>query len=101
MKKTFILLITVFLLAFMVILLISMPFITGMHSYSSNLNQNEAIWAESTWTKAVCNEENYCLDVLVTCKQGKVVNVKPIGKGVQFSKEWRDPRTEEFKAEWC
>lgn len=53
------------------------------------------------WTKAICNEENYCIDVQITCKEGNVSDIKPISKGVYFQKQWKDPRPEEFKKEFC
>jgi hypothetical protein len=53
------------------------------------------------WTKAICNERNYCLDVLITCINGQVADLKPQGEGVYFSGSWRDPRPEESRLELC
>jgi hypothetical protein len=53
------------------------------------------------WTKAICNDNNYCLDVRITCINGNVVDVTPQSEGVYFSGGWRDPRPEEFRKELC
>jgi len=53
------------------------------------------------WTKAICNENNYCIDVQITCINGNVVDVKPQSEGVYFSGRWRDPRPEEERTELC
>jgi len=55
----------------------------------------------STWTKAVCNEENYCLDIQITCRDNEVVNLKPTGEGAYFPKDWKDPRPVELIEKWC
>jgi len=53
------------------------------------------------WTKAICNERNYCIDVQITCANGNLVDLKPLGEGVYFSGKWKDPRPEESRSEWC
>lgn len=55
----------------------------------------------STWTKAVCNEKNYCLDVQITCSNDKIIDIKPTGEGTYFPENWVDPRPIEFKEKWC
>lgn len=46
-----------------------------------------------TYTKAICNHENFCQDYEVTCDNGEVVRVKPItGAAVQNPKSWVDER---------
>ena len=53
------------------------------------------------WTKAVCNEENYCIDVQITCEGDKVVDITPVAEGIYFSSDWEDPRPEEFRNKLC
>jgi hypothetical protein len=53
------------------------------------------------WTKAICNEKNYCLDVQITCINSQVVDIKPQSEGIYFSGNWRDPRPEDAKSELC
>jgi len=55
----------------------------------------------STWTKAICNGENYCLDVQITCSEGEVIDIKPTDEGSHFPEDWEDPRPEEILEKWC
>jgi len=55
----------------------------------------------SSWTKAICTDDNYCIDVQITCVDGQVTDLKPMGPGVQFSSDWRDRRPEELKDDIC
>lgn len=55
----------------------------------------------SSWTKAICTEDNYCIDVQITCVDGQVTDIRPMGPGVQFSSEWKDRRPEELKNGIC
>lgn len=55
----------------------------------------------SFFTKAICNEDNYCVDVLVECENGEIKNITPAIKGIQFPKEWRDPRPDGLINRWC
>ena len=48
-----------------------------------------------TFTKAVCDETNYCEDYEITCQDGELVSMNPTGAAIQFSKDWQDPREEE------
>jgi len=45
-----------------------------------------------TYTKAICNNSNYCIESEITCENNSVVNVKPLTKDAQFSENWTDPR---------
>ena len=46
-----------------------------------------------TYTKAICNESNFCQDHEITCRGEEVIESKPIkGAVVQHTKEWEDPR---------
>jgi len=55
----------------------------------------------STWTKAICNEENYCLDVQITCEDNRVIDIKPTGEGAYFPMDWKDHRPVEMIQKWC
>lgn len=91
MKKTLILsLIAIMIILFIITALVgAFPFI----AYNSN--------PITTWTKAICNEDNYCLDTQITCQGDKIVDIKPVTEGIYFSKGWTDPRPETFKSKWC
>jgi hypothetical protein len=52
-----------------------------------------------TYTKAICNETNYCQDYEITCQNNQVLRMNPItGASVQFSQDWQDPRDENSNA---
>jgi len=55
----------------------------------------------STWTKAICNEENYCLDIQITCGDNGVIDIKPTDEGAYFPENWKDPRPVEMIEKWC
>ena len=54
--------------------------------------QDEKVYS---YTKAVCNETNYCQDYEVVCEGERVVGMSPItGAVAQYSEDWEDPRDE-------
>ena len=52
-------------------------------------------------TKAICDENNYCEDYEIFCKDKKVVKMSPTGAAVQYSSNWQDPRDEEIRSGSC
>lgn len=48
--------------------------------------------SDYSWTSAICDEENNCLDVLISCSGGKVVDLKPITGLIDHPEGWIDPR---------
>jgi hypothetical protein len=57
--------------------------------------------SKSMMTKAICDEKNYCEDYEITCENKKVTKITPTGAAVQFSDDWEDPRTEEYRKIAC
>lgn len=46
-----------------------------------------------TYTKAVCDKNNFCQDYEIVCENKEVVNITPIsGAIIQHSDSWEDPR---------
>jgi hypothetical protein len=46
-----------------------------------------------TYTKAICNKNNFCQDHIITCENKKIINVEPItGASIQQLETWQDPR---------
>jgi len=45
-----------------------------------------------TWTKAVCNSENWCMDVVISCADGNVVGIEPVDSLVKHGENWTDIR---------
>lgn len=55
-----------------------------------------------SYTKAVCNESNYCQDNEITCQGNKTIKVTPItGAVIQFDDGWQDPRAEGDREKLC
>ena len=49
---------------------------------------------EYSYTRAVCSGEG-CIDVIVSCENGDVVEIEPIFYLVEQEEEWIDPRESE------
>jgi hypothetical protein len=55
-----------------------------------------------SYTKAICNETNYCQDYEIVCKNGEIINKNPItGAAIQHPLDWKDPRDNETINELC
>lgn len=45
------------------------------------------------YTTAICDENNFCQDNIITCENNKLTNIIPItGASVQLSNDWVDLR---------
>ena len=67
-----------------IILFINNPLLTG-----------QTIIEQYTYTKALCNETNFCQDYIISCEGETIKNMSPISKAtIQHSKEWIDPRND-------
>jgi len=56
-----------------------------------NQKENPQIY---TYTKAICNQSNFCQDYEIICKGNKIIGSKPLtGAVIQHSDDWEDPRT--------
>jgi hypothetical protein len=55
-----------------------------------------------TYTKAICDKDNFCQDNIITCKGNQVVSMDAItGASIQLPKTWQDPRSEREINEFC
>ena len=95
MKKVFIIIIAIFVLAILSFVLISLnlnPTITG----------ETVTELEYSYTKAICNETNFCQDYEIVCKGNQTIEIKPItGATIQHSRNWKDSRTKEQIEKSC
>ncbi|MBI2042763.1 hypothetical protein HYT25_00025 [Candidatus Pacearchaeota archaeon] len=48
-----------------------------------------------SFTKAICDENNYCEDYEVVCSNNEISKLTPTGFGVQFPEQWKDPRNKD------
>jgi len=61
-----------------------------------------AIEQKYTFTRAICNEINYCQDYDISCKDTTITQIAPItGAAVQFSENWVDNRPKKPTSELC
>ena len=89
-----ILLIGLVLIGALILILIGVFFV-------NTLNQNLEWEYTYHHTKAVCNEDNYCRDYEVFCRNTEITEMRFTGAAVQFAKNWKDPREEELKNSFC
>ena len=55
-----------------------------------------------SYTKAICNESNFCQDYQIVCKNNEVISQTPItGAVLQQASDWKDPRDEERINGFC
>ena len=54
-----------------------------------------------SFTKAVCNENNYCEDYEIVCKDNNMLEFNPTGFTVQFPSEWKDKRNKDNIEKKC
>ena len=51
--------------------------------------------SQKAYTKAICNESNFCQDYYIICQGEKLISRNPItGATIQHSENWTDPRNE-------
>ncbi|PIN91291.1 hypothetical protein COU57_01200 [Candidatus Pacearchaeota archaeon CG10_big_fil_rev_8_21_14_0_10_32_14] len=76
-----------FILLFSIISLASLSYISGNVSADSPKNYS--------YTKAICDENNFCQDYIVECDGEDKVMISPLsGPAIHFSSDWIDPRSE-------
>ena len=54
-----------------------------------------------SWTKAICNETNYCQDYEIVCNGKDIVSITYTGAAIQNSHDWEDPRDKEIIDKLC
>lgn len=67
----------------------------------ASIHENDFVPKEFTWTKAICNDNYFCADVLIKCRDGSIVGFEPVTGWVFMSSSWEDPRPREFKEKIC
>lgn len=48
-----------------------------------------------SYTKAICNQNNYCEDYVIECDKGKLKTFTPTGFSIQKNQNWIDQREPE------
>ncbi len=86
-KRIIMLIIVIAVIAFGLGLLFNHLVFTGKVISDSNAGNY-------SWTTAICNSQNECIDVHVFCEDGKVVSMQPVSNLTRFGEKWEDPRLE-------
>ena len=61
----------------------------------------KAVENKYTFTKAICNSDNYCEDYNISCSNGNLEFMKPTGNAVQFQEDFVDNRSQEERERLC
>ncbi len=95
MRREFILAGILIILAFISGIIINRLIFTGkvIEKLTDIETQNKVtIPNRYTWTRAICNEKNGCVDVEITCRNGKVESINLLSNILQNPGYWEDPR---------
>jgi hypothetical protein len=79
-----------------ILALFLLSFIAGLLSNSAITGQTIQETNEIktySHTKAICNENNECIDILIECENEKLLSIKPISDLIKYNKNWKDNRT--------
>ena len=76
----------ILLLILISLILITIPqFILSGNSIKEAPNQY-------SYTKAICDESNYCEDYIIECKENNLIKLQPTGFSIQQPEDWIDER---------
>jgi hypothetical protein len=84
------------------ILMVIILALTALTLAYSNQAPNKEPLDYHSWTKAICDKDNFCQDYEIQCKGQELVSMAPItGAFIQQDANWQDPRTFEQKTRVC
>jgi hypothetical protein len=61
-------------------------------SITGRITENNNLYS---YTKAICNEENFCEDYVISCNGKRAVLIAPTGYNICNPEYWKDPRPED------
>ena len=79
---------------YLILAIVILSFVFGLLLGNIVLTGMAVSEEEYSWTRAICNSDNECIDVLIECNKGNVVNITPLSGFVYHEDNWRDPRNE-------
>tara|TARA_Y100000296_G_scaffold86209_1_gene125111 strand:- start:535 stop:822 length:288 start_codon:yes stop_codon:yes gene_type:complete len=87
---------------YFIILLVFLILVFSITFYYSNLTGKIVKDINNyTFTKAVCNDSNYCEDYEVSCEGNNLVSFTPTGAVTQLGNDWKDPRDKKLIERLC
>lgn len=76
----------------LLIVLLILLVLVGIFILNVNIT-GKAVKDYYTYTKAVCDENNFCQDYTITCENKELIEMRPItGASIQHSDTWQDSR---------
>ncbi|MFH1801541.1 MAG: hypothetical protein ABH804_01770 [archaeon] len=88
---------TIIFLFIILIFLIGL-FLFNLQKYSLT---GKTIQDKYSYTKAICNDSNYCEDYEIICEENSLIRMNPTGAVIQHDENWYDPRDNETKEKLC
>ena len=86
----------------LIILILIVSAIVSIISIRNNPIAGQVVADKYSFTKAICNESNFCQDYIISCDSNKILEIKSItGAAVQQSLSWKDNRSNEEKNKLC
>ena len=76
-----------------ILLLIGVMFLSNFALTGKTIEENSNYY---TYTKAICDEKNYCEDYAIECEGEKKLAITPTGYAIQNPENWTDKREEEI-----
>jgi len=71
-----------------IVLIVSLLYFIAQERLTGRAIENQYVY-----TKAICDENNFCQDYEISCSNGEVVKMTPVtGAFIQHSPDWQDPR---------
>lgn len=86
--RKIIILILIFLIGLTIGLLLNRFSLTGKAA--------EGLDEDYTYTRAICDKNNSCIDVLIVCSNGKVSKLEPSSNLIKLESDWEDNRSREL-----
>ena len=80
------------------ILVGTLTIVLGQTYITGNIVRNDFSYS---FTKAICNNENFCEDYEIYCDGKNLIRLNPTGAAVQFPESWKDPRNKEQIEKSC
>jgi hypothetical protein len=81
----------IILITITILAILGVAFLIGVNL--GNIIGNTIARDYYTYTKAICNDDNFCQDYVITCENKEVTSVEPItGAAIQQDDDWEDPR---------
>ena len=85
----------------LVLMMITLAILTGILIFLSKKPTGNVVQDAYSYTKAMCNETNYCADYEIVCENEELSRISPTGAAIQQSESWVDPRGENASEILC